>query len=533
MARILGIGGLDHNGSICIVEDGALTSFSELERVNRQKNSGIKESKDIELLLEHLSIDSVDHVAVGDLYWWRQNEYWLRPWIENRFPTTTISIFHHHLCHLSIAFFLSPYEDSIAIAIDGKGDSVATSWTLANRSLELKMHGAQSSKFSLGRLWWAFSEACGFPGHHSAGKTMAYASLGTSQKFLLSILRWDDLEFSLEHEGMTQQDWREIDKIQTWCERLLDQGVFSSKFDMAAELQELTIQIGTHLATELVQRTGVKNICLAGGVALNGLMNQAISELDAVEGVFVPPITDDRGLSIGAAFLAAFKIGDPISPSKRFSPYTGPLMKVSQGFVPVGFEEFQSDRDVFHNVADILSNDGLVAWHQGRSEAGPRALCHRSLLATPTKKNLSERINSEVKHREWFRPFGCSLRAEDAHEWLMFEGDSPYMLRIVKVNPMRTEEVAGIVHLDGTTRPHLVTENELPELHKILSILAQSGYPPMVLNTSLNRRGEPLSETVQDTFEIALAMNVDAVYIDGRLWKNTRIGFSLEEKIHG
>ena len=198
-------------------------------------------------------------------------------------------------------------------------------------------------------------------------------------------------------------------------------------------------------------------------------------------------------------------------------------MKVSQGFLTDRFEEFQSDRDVFHDIADILSNDGLVAWHQGRSEAGPRALCHRSLLATQTKKNLSERINSEVKHREWFRPFGCSLRAEDAHEWLMFEGDSPYMLRIVKVNPMRTEEVAGITHLDGTTRPHLVTENELPELHRILSILAQSGYPPMVLNTSLNRRGEPLSETVQDTFEIALAMNVDAVYIDGRLWKNTRM----------
>ena len=104
MARILGIGGLDHNGSICIVEDGVLTSFCELERVNREKNSGIKESKDLELLLEHLSIDSVDSVAVGDLYWWKQNEYWLRPWIEDRFPTTKVSTFHHHLCHHHLVY---------------------------------------------------------------------------------------------------------------------------------------------------------------------------------------------------------------------------------------------------------------------------------------------------------------------------------------------------------------------------------------------------------------------------------------------
>lgn len=518
MAKILGIGGLDHNGAICIVEDGEVKSFVELERITRVKNLGFENSKQIEPVLGIMAKYQFDIIAVGDVHWWGKKKFWLEPLLEKYMPNSQIVIHNHHLCHLSAAFYLSPFEEAITIAIDGKGDGLSTSWALGARGTPIQIAGSQSSWYSLGRLWWAISESCGFPSHYSAGKTMAFGSLGSPNGFLVNCIQWDGLKFIFEHEGMQDEDWRDVKRIKSWCDDLITSSVFQTASDLAADLQELTVHIATKMTHLLIQEYDCANICVVGGVALNGLMNQAIIEMEDVNQVFIPPVTDDRGLAMGAALQSAALIGDQPQSKPRCSPYLGPIEPPGEMVDSFGYKCVATGSQAESCLVELLTKGALVAWHQGRSEAGPRALCHRSLLATPTDKKLSERINSEVKLREWFRPFGCSIISEDAGDWLMMEGDSPYMLRIVAVLENMRGEVPGVVHLDGTTRPHLVHRDVLPELHSVLSELKVQGHPPLVLNTSLNRRGEPLSETVSDTFAIAKAMKLDGIYLNGDIW---------------
>ena len=518
MARVLGIGGLDHNGSMCIVEGGVVKSFVELERISRVKNLGFENIDNVETMLDLVVDKPIDIIAIADKYWWNKKRIWLEPLLEKLNPGAKIAVHNHHICHLSTAFYLSPFEDAITIAIDGQGDGFSMSWSLGERDQTIRMMGGQSSKYSLGRLWWAISEACGFPGHHSAGKTMAYASLGSSNGFLIDCVKWDGLKFKFMHADIDDEGWREVSQIKAWAESLIVNGKIQSLADLAANLQELTTHIGTVLAMRLSHEYDHNSVCLAGGVALNGLLNQAISELEGIEHVYIPPVTDDRGLSLGAALQSAIQVGDIPEVQKRFSPYLGPIREPKNYPESIDFSLVATGSDAENRIVHLLVEGGLVAWHQGRSEAGPRALCHRSLLATPTDKVLSERINLDIKHREWFRPFGCSVKFEDAEDWLMMKGDSPYMLRIVYVVTQMRKYVPGIVHIDGTTRPHLVQAKALPELWSILSRLKELDHPPIVLNTSLNRRGEPLSETALDTFTIAKEMGLDGVYLNGELW---------------
>ena len=518
VVRVLGIGGLDHNGSMCIVEGGVVKSFVELERILRVKNLGFENTGHVETMLDLMVDKPIDVIAIADKHWWNKKRIWLEPLLEKLIPGAKIAVHNHHICHLSTAFYLSPFEDAIALAIDGQGDGISISWSLGERDQAIRIMGGQSSKYSLGRLWWGVSEACGFPGHHSAGKTMAYASLGSSSKFLVDCVKWDGPNFKFVHADIDDEGWREVSQIKKWAEGLITKGKIQSLPDLAANLQELTIHIGTVLATRLSHEYGNKNICLAGGVALNGLLNQAISELEDIEHVYIPPVTDDRGLSLGAALQSAIQVGDIPEIQKGFLPYLGPIRESNAYAESIDFSPVATGSDAENRIVQLLVEGGLVAWHQGRSEAGPRALCHRSLLATPTDKVLSERINLDIKHREWFRPFGCSVKFEDAEDWLLMEGDSPYMLRIVYVVTQMREYVSGIVHIDGTTRPHLVQAEVLPELWSILSRLKELGHPPIVLNTSLNRRGEPLSETALETFTIAKEMGLDGVYLNGELW---------------
>jgi carbamoyltransferase len=518
VARVLGIGGLDHNGSMCIVEGGIVKSFVELERVLRVKNLGFENTDHVETMLELMVDQPIDVIALADKHWWNKKRIWRGPLLKKLIPKAKLVVHNHHLCHHSTAFYLSPFEDAITIVIDGQGDGLSMSWSLGKRDQAMQIIGGQSSKYSLGRLWWAISEACGFPGHHSAGKTMAFASLGSSSGFLVDCVKWDGLKFKFVHADINDEGWRKVSQIKTWAAGLIANGKIQSLPDLAANLQELTIHIGTVLAMRLSQEYGKNSICLAGGIALNGLLNQAISELEGIEHVYIPPVTDDRGISLGAALQSAIQVGDIPEIQKRFSPYLGPIWEPNAYTESIDFSPVATGSDAESKIVQLLVDGGLVAWHQGRSEAGPRALCHRSLLATPTDKVLAERINLDIKHREWFRPFGCSVKFEDAEDWLLMKGDSPYMLRIVYVVTQMRKYVSGVVHIDGTTRPHLVQAELLPELWSILSRLKDFGHPPIVLNTSLNRRGEPLSETALDTFTIAKEMGLDGVYLNGELW---------------
>lgn len=522
-SRILGIGGIDHNGSATLLEEGQVIAIVETERLVRQKNIGLDSPQLLDATLDALDTSAVDHVALADATFVAQRP-WLRDHLKARFPTATQSIHQHHSCHMAAAFCGSGLEAATVVSVDGKGDGLSAAAGFASRRGGLRVELRVPSAHSLGRLWWAASLCCRLGDHFAAGKTMAWAAYG-EPSLLASLQRhlvlMEDGGFRLEPGQEPEGLFRQAERLADWLRAQTREPApktGAAHAEVAASVQALTEIVIEHLVTRVVAHTGCRQLCLAGGVALNGLVNQRLLREGVVDALYVPPLPDDRGLSLGAAALAAIARG-PLKPDPGdvLSAYVGPELSAEALEPPPGLGEVPC-ADLVGTVASMLAEGKLVAWCSGRAEIGPRALGNRSILALPVRGEVREKLNQRVKQREPFRPFGCSLPLECAAEWLEMVGDSPYMLRIVPVKADRRAAIPAVVHRDGTTRPHTVTAAQHPELHRLLHRLALLGHPPVLLNTSLNRRGEPIANRGADALTIAAATGLDAAVIGSRLF---------------
>ena len=231
--------------------------------------------------------------------------------------------------------------------------------------------------------------------------------------------------------------------------------------------------------------------------------------------LYVPPFTDDRGLSLGAAAHASLQEDIPLSQGLA-SPYLGPPLRIHHP--PAGWSLVEQSPAV-DAVAGLIAEGEVVAVCRGRDEAGPRALGHRSLLATPTDVALKDRINAEVKRREPFRPFGCVIPMARLSEWFAMTGPSPFMLRIGRALPDRAPLIPGALHHDGTSRVQTVEPADGSGLQPLLEALVRRGHPPVVLNTSLNQRGEPLVHTLAQAAASSEGMGVTWLWTDNGLYK--------------
>jgi carbamoyltransferase len=513
--RVLGLGGLDHNGSATVLDDGEVTSFLELERVTRRKNQGLDSPEALDALLDRLRIDTVDHVAIADIAWQREHATWLTPWLSRRFGDVPWSVHGHHHCHLACGFVASPFERATVISIDGKGDGWSAAAGSCSRAVAPEVEMFVPSAHSLGRLWWAASEYAGLPGHHAAGKTMALAAYG-EPRFVDAFVRHTAPAPDGGFRFLPPEDepdlFRQVPRIVAWMARVTGRPPAApgahdgAHCDMAASVQRLTEDLVERLVAAAVLRSGERAVCLAGGVALNGLVSQRLIARRVVDALYVPPCTDDRGLSLGAASLAAWAAGDGVrAAGVPLSPYLGPT--VSCADAPDDLDEV---------VARLVRGE-VLGWFEGADEAGPRALGHRSILASPRFPWMRDHINERVKRRESFRPFGCSVLREEVGAWFDCDDDSPYMLRIVGARRERRAEIPAVLHVDGTSRLHTVTSREAPRLAALLARLRAFGHPPLLLNTSLNGRGEPVAHTVSDSLSVAGALRLDGIVVEGRL----------------
>lgn len=524
--NILGLGGLDHNGSACLVEGGAVRGFLEVERVTRRKNQGLEDKEAVAALLDRLGIDDVDHVAIADRSWFRRRDSWLTPWLRERFPGATVSTHHHHVCHLAAAFASSGWPSATVVSIDGKGDGLSAAGGVATRTSRPEVLWAVRSAHSLGRLWWAASDYAGLPGHHAAGKTMALAAFGEPSYRDRFARHWDlDKGGGLrllprdEHPDL----FRQVPRLVEWMARMADAPRSEGEpgrahRDMAASVQALTEEVIEACVGAAVQRTGLRDVCLAGGVALNGLANQRLLDNGVVDSLFVPPCTDDRGLALGAVALAAYTRGVALEvPAGGLSPFLGPVPAPWTGTDPELSRKVDGGVGMSELVDRLLRGEA-IGWFEGRDEAGPRALGHRSILATPAIASVRDRLNGRIKRREPWRPFGCSILKEKVGEWFECNDDSPYMLRIVRARTERRAEIPAVLHVDGTSRLHTVTRESCPRLARLLEVLVVRGHPPLLLNTSMNGRGEPIVHTAAEAFAFAREAELDALVIDGTLY---------------
>ncbi len=509
--RILGLGGLDHNGAAAIVEDGQVVAFLEAERVTRRKNIGLEDGATLTALLDALGVEHVDAVAVADQTFWRERSAILAPEIRARFGDVPLHDWPHHDCHTQAAMVASPWETALCISVDGKGDGKSATAVLSDRTGPRQRLLDVSSAHSLGRLWWAVSEYCGLPGHHSAGKTMALAAYGRPRPiFEPHVELEDDGGFRLSPRELHPDTFRQVPRIVTWLASAFDQAPGALHADAAATLQRLTERVLAHLVASTARRSGSRRVCLAGGVALNGLANQALLDAGVTDDLYVPPCADDRGLALGAAALLSGRMGESVKArAAGLDPFLGPLPASSppKGWVqePTGVE----------GLAERLEHGQVLAWFSGRDEAGPRALGHRSILATPTFPWMRDHLNREIKRREVFRPFGCSIKLERADDWLDARGPSPYMARIARVRPDRVAQVPAVVHVDGTSRLQTVARDDSSGLWTVLDALEQRGHPPLLVNTSLNGPREPLVSSVSEAAEAAARLGIGVLVIDG------------------
>ena len=426
----------------------------------------------------------------------------------------------HHVAHAASAYYPAPFKRAAVLTLDGRGECVSTYLGVGD-GFQLEKLAEVPLPHSLGLLYERVTSHLGFLNSSDEYKVMALASYGTpryADRFRAH-LRWRDdggyeiLPFDLtELIGAARSPKATFDAVH---------------FDIASSLQLVLEEAGVKLATWLHHRTGERNLCLAGGVALNCVMNSRIARESPFERVWVQPAAGDAGTSLGAA-LAVWAEQESAGTrdglqgaSSRWqmdSAYLGPSFTDDQIRAALDHARltYTQPADYTAAVADALVQGKVVGWFQGRMEFGPRALGARSILASPTDPAMMQRLN-ELKDREDFRPVAPVVLAEEAGRFFAGCDESPFMLFVYDVRPEVADLVPAIRHIDGTARAQTVRQEQSPLFHQLLERFRDRSGVPVLVNTSFNTRGKPIVCTPQDALECFYTSPIDVLAIGAYL----------------
>jgi carbamoyltransferase len=506
---------IGHNASACVIKDGELLINWELERFTRVKHDFGYNAKFIEKTLEHCGLTwlDVDIVACNNpktITQWREKNNMENPPFDipttggveyKEFPiskyTKGIAV-NHHLAHIASAYYTSPYLSSRAISWDGGGDSenFATAHCEGN-----KINNYQPrQKENIASYWsslcfsnYRMKRLHDWDPGSGAGKLMGLSAYGTPGDAEL-VHKLKTTLGEAPHPKNFDPRARSFNKDED-----LSDTTTSRSQNVAATLQDYTVK---KLISEIKDMpVGEVNLCYAGGLALNCIANREIIKHTQFENLHVPPFPNDTGLAIGAALYVWHHVLDNQKITEYFSPYTGPDYKV-------GTPDVQ-------RVGELIRKWKIVAYFEGRSESGPRALGHRSIFANPNMPDVRKILNEQVKHREWYRPYAPIVPEEYADDCFVdYNKWSPYMQTSAIIKPTFRGHLAGVNHVDNTTRPQILKKEHNPTLYNI--ILA-SGLPA-ILNTSFNYQ-EPIVETPEQAMATAEKMPIDALVIGEKIYE--------------
>jgi carbamoyltransferase len=529
---VLGIG-LSHNGAACLLKDGRIEVAIEKERLTRVKNDGGNDRAAIDYCLSAAGIKQSDLAVIvqnANFGSFAYGNQWYRGFraLSKMIPVVTIS---HHLAHACSAFFLSPFEEAAVLTVDGCGNAFEDCMDLDGAILAERPAGDLASLWfekdsyyaasgtGLQPLYKDFSPfgrlGCDYPMHptttrHSIGglyagaSTYVFGNHGDLGK-LMGLAPYGR-PGTLKAEIFDVRDGRvfmNYDWIDAFTDRVRSEPDFKARFQYFADVA-LMVQKEIERALLAVVRHRhrlhpVDNLCFAGGVALNAVANQRILRETPFKRVFVPPAADDSGLAVGCAYYGWHHVLQQRRILHDGTPFFGRRYGTADfdRVAEAAATELVVERpaDMIAAAADLLAAGRTLAWFDGGSEFGPRALGHRSILADARRPELRDYINANVKFREDFRPFAPSVLAEDAADYFELSGDSPYMLFVVSVREAWRDKIGAVVHVDGTARVQTVRREGDPRFHALLSAFKERTSVGMLLNTSLNRRGEPLVET--------------------------------------
>ena len=538
---VLGINGGFRPGyqdtSAVLIKDGKVVCAVEEERFTRIKHSpGQIPEKSIHWILksENISIQDIDLIASHGITFGEEFETRLKKYFQYYFKACPpIFRVHHHLAHSASAYYASGFEKSMIVTVDNSGDGVSTQ-TAVGLNGKIKILKKWKRPQSLGLFYSMMTQFCGFKKDTDEYKLMGLSAYGDSHRYdlnnILSIQRGnyelnEDCLFGIQ-PGQAQPHKQEalfsnqLSKILNMEPRSPGENIKQAYKDLSASSQRYLEQALIEIVTDLYQTTKITNLCLAGGVALNCLANQKLAELSFIDNIYIQPASSDAGVSLGAAYLGSLEIGDV--PQSMEHCYLGPFFDNSLILEALKLcqASFESVEEPEKETAQLIVHGKVVGWFQGAMEFGPRALGSRSILANPFEKNMKDILNSKIKFREEFRPFGPSLLIEEKSRILKSPlRELPYMTITSHVQESWKNQLTSITHKDQTTRPQTVSHKNNPLLWKCLNEIKKLSGAGIVVNTSFNRNQEPIVNTPKEALASFYGSGMDALVMGNFLLK--------------
>jgi carbamoyltransferase len=585
--RILGISAYYHDSAAAIIEDGRIVAAAQEERFTRKKHDADYPEQAISYCLNAAGVspDGIDHVAFYDkpfLKFERLLETYVTfaprgfssfskaipVWIKEKLFQKSMLVgklkdaapdfdwdarllfAEHHQSHAASAYFPSPFDEAAVLTVDGVGEW-ATASVAAGHGNNLTMTREIHWPHSLGLLYSALTYYLGFRVNSGEYKVMGLAPYGEPVfrdrilDNLIDIKPDGSFRLNLNYfdycTGLRMTNAR-FDALFEGPPRGPDELLSQRHMDLAASIQSVTEEVMLRLSRSLAADTGSKNLCLAGGVALNCVANGKLLRDGEFENIWVQPAAGDAGGALGAAYLAHHHFLDNPRPSKGGADsmaggYLGPEFAqkdIEARLAAAGANYEAVDQDtLIETVADALVAGSAVGWFQGRMEFGPRALGARSILGDPRSPEMQKTLNLKVKYRESFRPFAPSVLREDVAEWFDFDADSPYMLMVAKVTQERQKpmspaesalfgidklniarsDIPAVTHIDYSARIQTVHADTNPRYHALISAFKARTGCPVLVNTSFNVRGEPIVCTPEDAFRCFMGSELDLLAI--------------------
>ncbi|MFO0179852.1 MAG: carbamoyltransferase [Planctomyces sp.] len=590
MTAILGVSAFYHDSAAALVVDGRIVAAAQEERFTRKKHDPAFPLHAAQFCLQQAGLQpgELDYIAFYEkplvkferlletylafapsgfgsflmaIPVWLKEKLWQNRSLKQAIPgadRAKLIFTEHHESHAASAFFPSPFEEAAILTLDGVGEWCTTTWGVG-RGNRLELKQQITFPHSLGLLYSAFTYHCGFRVNSGEYKLMGLAPYGRPvyadliRKHLIDIRPdgsfWMDMQYFNYCQGLTMTS-KAFSRLFDMPPRKPESQLEQKHMDMADSIQLVTEEIVLKIAGHVHQQTGLKNLVLAGGVALNCVANGRLLREGPFDDIWVQPASGDAGGAVGAATFVWHQLLQqerrPSGGDFQFGSLLGPQYDNAgiEQFLrsaKIKYQRFADEGSLIERVGSLLTEEKVVGWFQGRMEYGPRALGSRSIIGDPRSPKMQSVMNLKIKYRESFRPFAPIVLRESASEWFQIapQHESPYMLIVADVLeerqvPLTVEQqrvmaessdlcervnvprsaVPAVTHVDYSARLQTVDNIRNPRLHRLLSDFLRRTGCPILVNTSFNVRGEPIVCTPEDAFRCFMSTEMDVLVLE-------------------
>ena len=581
---IIGISAFYHDSAACLLKDGEIIAAAQEERFTRKKHDQNFPINAIKYCLNegNISPEDIGIIAFYDkpflkferiletylsfapkgigsflkaMPLWIKKKLWIKTLIQDEIGFTGKILFpEHHASHAASAFYASPFQDAAFLTMDGVGEWATTSYGIGNGN---KMEVLADIKFpnSLGLLYSAFTYYTGFRVNSGEYKVMGLAPYGEAKykdliyKHIIDVKEDGSFDMDMSYfdynVGLTMTN-KKFNNLFGGPPRKPESELTQKEMDLARSVQEVTEEVVLKIAKHVKRVTKKNNLCLAGGVALNCVANGKLLRSGIFEDIFIQPAAGDAGGALGCAYIAWHQYLD----NKRITDgktdfmkgaYLGPRFKNEkiEGYLDKNSYNYHklTDEELPEKIADLINEQNVIGWFQGRMEFGPRALGGRTIIGDSRSAETQKTINLKIKYRESFRPFAPSIREENISEYFDIDRPSPYMLLVADVSkdkqlPMTEKqesyfglkklniarsEVPAITHVDYSARIQSVNKHTNKRYHDMLTVFNEKYGCPIIVNTSFNVRGEPIVCTPKDAYLCFMRTEMDYLILNNYL----------------